>query len=1103
MKKTFILFFFLSFATILTAQDWVSVWQDPNTSFVEKQSAFKSYYQGKDMSLLKGWKPFKRWEYFYQRRILAGEDVEAVRQRTLNYFLQQSNNAVASNSKTTSSGGNWTFIGPTQLPTNGGGAGRVNFVEFNAAGEPIVGAPAGGLWKRTGTTWATNTDQLSYLGFSDLQINPLNNAQMYAATGDADALDAPCIGVLKSIDGGANWASTGLTTVARIYKLMAFPNDFNKLIAATSSGVFITTNGGISWAQSVTQNVATLTAYDIEFKPNNPSTIYMVSANNYWVSTDGGVNFLNVGITAGLPTTGNSRRAIAVTPANPELVYLLCARDAAAGYGFHSFWRSTDGGGTFTKTLDGITGTLNLLGWSSTGNDISAGGQGWYDLAIAAHPTDPNIVYTGGVNVWRTLDGGSTWAINGHWTGSGAPYVHADIHSLDFKSNGDLYVGSDGGIFVNTNAASNPIWQDLSNGLEIAQMYRLGVSQTNDGLVLTGWQDNGTSLRNSSNSNWRRVMGGDGFESAIDPTNTNIMLAEIYYGAINKSTNGGTNFSTMTTSNGAAGTVNEQGPWLTNFNIAKSNTSVYYIAKTNVYRSSSSGSSGSWAPSTGISASGQIGALAVAPTNENVVYASKAGSMYVAIDGSTFSLRSNGLPGATITYITVGANPNTAFATVNGSAGAKVYKTVDAGNNWTNISGNLPNITPVCIVVDELQPHNQLYVGHTNGIYYKNDTLAQWVPFDNLMPNTEVSELEIMYSANKIKASTYGRGAWESDLFTNGAATCTASPSVDFTSNVVEVCAGGSINFNNTTSGCGNPTTSWSFVGGTPAISTAANPTVVYNTPGNYTVSLVSTNANGSNTKTVTNYILVKPASTQTGSITANKLSICSNENITFNFSGTNNGTTPLISWFKNNTPVGNNGNSITLSNLSNGDVITATVRVGTTTLCITNTTAATNSLTVNVTPQPPKPVITKNIGDLISSGSNHQWFSSGTAIAGQVAGIYHPTQNGTYTVQVTQNGCISPMSDPVTIDIEGKNVLFPVPNNGNMSLDIYTPPGVTTLTARLFSQVGELIAKETNAVTAGLNRIAIKWPHLAAGVYNFRIDIGTKSYIKRVVITK
>jgi PKD repeat protein len=1057
MKKIVHSILLLLVVHIVSAQSWVDVWQDDNASFSTKQGAFESYMFSKDPTQMKGWKAFKRWEYLYQRRMQTNETEAQVRQRALNYFIQQSSASTSHTTQTSSASGTWSFIGPSTTPSNGGGAGRVTSVTFNSAGVPFVGTPAGGVWKRTGTNWTTNTDNLTYLGISDILIDPSNNDLLYAATGDADAGDAVCIGVIKSVDGGLNWTSAGLTTVSRIYKIMAFGANYEELIACTNNGIYKTTNGGAAWTQ-VLSGVGTV--HDMEFKPNSTSTLYAVTANGFYRSTNSGTSFVNV--TGGLPTTGNNRRAIAVTPGNDNYVYLLASRSDNSG--FHSFWRSTDGGTTFTKRVDGLLpGAQNLLGWSSAGTDASAGGQGWYDLSIAAHPINPEIVYTGGVNVWATFDGGSNWSLNGHWFGGGGvPYVHADIHNLDFTPTGVLHASCDGGLFENTNTQGAPNWTDISNGLQIAQMYRFGVSQTNDGVILTGWQDNGTNIRNSSVSNWRRVIGGDGFESAIDPTNANIMYGELYYGAISKSTNGGTNFTTIVSSGGTASTISEDGPWLTNFVLAPSNPNVMYVGKTNIYRNINGGSGGvaSWTNATGIPTSGFIYSLAVAPTNENTVYASKGGNMYVATDGLSFGLRNTGLPGGTITYIAVTNNAAEAYCTVNSGTGNNVFKTTDAGLTWTNISGNLPNISPQCIAVDVSSPTKQLYVGHLNGIYTKNDTMAAWVPFDNALPNTEVTELEIVYSTSKIKAATYGRGAWESDLFTPAVTgPCLTAPTANFSANSSSVCPGQPVGFSNATSSCSVTNTySWTFAGATPATSTAVNPIVTYSTPGTYSVTLVATNSNGSNTKVSTNLITVKPTTLQSASITADKTTICSYENVQFNYSGTNNGTNPTVRWFKNGLLL-TTANNITINGLANGDVIHATVKAGANTTCISNDSIVTNSLTITVKPQPAQPVITQVVGDLLSnSATGNQWFNNAGSIAGATTNLIHPVKNGTFTVQTTINGCVSLMSQPFTIKIEDVNILFPVPNNGTMTFDFYAPAGVTSYAATVFNSIGEQV---------------------------------------------
>jgi PKD repeat protein len=1101
MKKITLLLLTITITALSYGQNWVDVFLDETKSFDEKKAAYDAFYAGKDKSQLKGWKHFERWAYNFKRRAQHQEEnYRQINQRALEEFNNNANNAL---SNARSGNGMWTFIGPSSLPTGGGGAGRVACVEWAPNGDLLIGAPAGGLWRRSGTTWNTATDfSLNYLGFSDILVNSANPNLIIAASGDADAGDAQAIGVIKSIDGGLTWVSIGLNNASRIYKILALSADFNTLLVSTNLGVYYTNNGGNTWSQPISGSG---TVHDMEQKPNDPNTIYAVTSNGFFISNNGGVSFSNVASSVGLPTTGINRRAIAVTPGDANYIYLLHSRSDNSG--LHSVYRSIDGGSSFTMMINGVSGTLNLLGWSSTGNDVSSGGQGWYDLSIAAHPTSPNTVFVGGVNIWRSLDAGATWAISGHWTGSGgAPYVHADIHSLDFRANGDLYACCDGGLFINTNPNGTPGWTDLSSGLHIAQMYRIGASQTNDGLLLTGWQDNGTNLRNSSTSNWRRVMGGDGFESAIDPTNANNMYGEVYYGDIDRSTNGGTSFSNIVQSNGTAGTVNEKGPWLTNFVIAKSNPTIMYVGKSNVYKSTTSGVGGasSWLSGTGIPSSGSIGALAVSPSNADYVYASKGNAIYVATDGQNFSLKSTGLPGNTITYIAIGSTPTTAFVTVNGGSGNKVYKTVNGGDSWTNISGNLPNVSPQCIVVDEVKPYNQLYIGHLNGVYYTNDTLtAGWVTFDNGLPNTEVTELEIQYSTAKLKAGTYGRGAWESDLYSpTVVGPCTAPPTANFVVNSTSVCPATNVIFTNTTLSCTATTTyNWSFPGGTPATSTAKDPVIQYTTPGVYSVTLTATNANGSNTKTVTGFITVNNTVNQTATIAASKTNICSNETVIFNFSGTNNGSLPTITWLKNGVNVGA-GSTITMVGLQNGDVIRAQVTAGTSALCIGNNVALSNAITMNVTPTPPQPTITQIGGDLFSSApSGNQWYLDGTAIPGATGNSYHPLVNGNYSVQVTINGCMSTLSNGILLKIEGISNIYPLPNNGSMTLDVFAPTGVTNLGINVYSATGEKVISEEKTVAAGLNRLTLKWNGLAAGTYNMVLLIGTEQVVKRLVI--
>ncbi len=726
---------------------WEEMMADPTTSFYETQAKFNAFWEGRTVEKGKGFKAFKRWEHYMAPRVtpITGEwpEPDAVWQA-----MQEQPEMFTTNENMP---GDWTYIGNTSVP-NGGGAGRVNSVR------PLPGstttwfacAPGGGLWKTTnsGTSWSiVGTDFLSSIGVSDVAIDPGNTNIMYIATGDGDAGDTYSLGVLKSTDGGATWNTTGLswsvTQTRRCSRIIMHPSNSQLLICATSNGIWRTTDGGVNWTQELSVG-----CYEVTFKPGDPSVVYGVS-DQFYKSTDTGDNWSVV--TTGLPTSGDSQRmAMAVTSANSDYVYVLAS---ANNSGLLGVYRSTDSGTTFTTQ----TTTPNLLGWNANGGDT--GGQGWYDLCITVDPTDANIVYTGGVNIWKSTNGGTTFALNGHWFGGGGvPYVHADNHYLGFIGT-RLTVGNDGGVFSTTNGGPN--WTDNSSNLAIAQQYKLGLATLNANLVLTGWQDNGTNLKNGAVHS--EVYGGDGMECAIDATNSNIMYATLYYGSIQRSTNGGAGWSNIVGSGGA--NEDENGAWVTPY-VLGANQAHIFVGKSVVYKSTNSG--GTFTASAAFGGTGDCNDMALAPSDNNIVFASKGGSLFKSTDNAaTFAAVGAGLPGYFIEDIAVhNTDPNKIWVVVSNYApGEKVYYSSNGGSSWTNISGTLPNL-PANAIVFQNGTNNGIYVGMDAGIYYRDDVLGAWVPHMNLLPNVVISELEIHYATSTISAATYGRGLWRAPLYT-------------------------------------------------------------------------------------------------------------------------------------------------------------------------------------------------------------------------------------------------------------------------------------------------------------------------------------------------
>ncbi len=824
--------------------------QDPETDFYEVRKAFEEYWQNHPSAAQEGeterpgWKQFKRWEHFMEPRVYpTGERIDPTRRIREYKRYKEENRGFRSSS------GNWSYIGADDVPSSGGGAGRINTIAFDPSDHSIIyaGAPAGGLWKSTdgGTTWSSNTDDLPVLGVSDIIVDPVNTDVVYIGTGDGNGMDTYSIGVMKSTDGGQTWNVTGLDFNVQdgtvINSLVMHPNDNSILIAATDAGIYKTTDSGSNWTITSSGNFN-----DLEFKPGDPSIMYATNNGSFMRSTDTGENFTT--ISNGTPSSSNViRMEIAVTPADKSYVYLIAGK--SSDYGFEGFYRSTDSGLSF----DLRASSPNLLGWADDGSD--SGGQAWYDLSIAASPTDKDVVFTGGVNIWKTTDGGSNWDCNAHWYGGGGnPYVHADIHWLTFEpgSGSNLYSGTDGGVFHTADEGSS--WSDLSDGLRIAQIYRLGQSANNGDLVMTGWQDNGSNLRTGpGGSNWTQVLGGDGMEALISHANDDVMYGEYYYGRIHKSTDGGASFSQIVGSNGSG--VDERGAWVTPYIQNPKTANNLLVGKNQVYRSTDGGNSFSQVGNIS-GGSGKIKALAMGTSNTDYIYAAKQDRLWVSTDGSSFDDRSSGLPvsQAAITYIAVDpANPDRAWVTFSGYAsGEKVYFTNDAGNSWSNYSSGLPNL-PANTIVYEKDSDDGLYLGSDVGVYYRDSSMNEWKTFMDGMPNVIANELEINYAVDKIRAATYGRGLWESDLYTG------SSLSADLDASSTQICKGDTVDFFDQSTG--NPDEwEWTFEGAELLKDSVEDPNnITYDSTGTFDVTLVVSNNSTKDTLALKDYIEVSP----------------------------------------------------------------------------------------------------------------------------------------------------------------------------------------------------------------------------------------------------
>ncbi len=827
----FLLAILVLFAFTINAQnaqttDWVKMMQDPEVNFYDVQKAFNTYYTAKKAEMeqninsprnergevkVPGFKLYKRWEWFNAPRCGPnGERFDpSLAYREMTQYKKQNGDFMA---------GNWSYIGPPNV-TNMTGAGRCNFVRVHPTTPTTIytGSPSGGLWVSTnsGVSWSSNTDNLDQvIGCTDIAIDPTNTQIMYMATGDGDAGDNNTVGLLKSIDGGTTWLPTGLSFAPAQYrqmsKVLIDPTNTSNLLVCTSGGIYKSTDAAVTWTLAQAGSFK-----DMELNVTNSQTVYAVGGQ-FYRSTNFGTSWTN--ITTGLPTpTQVSRMAIATTAADANYLYIIAGLPAP-NYGTQGFYRSTDGGTTWT-----LRSTPNI------------GNQQWYDLCVASSPTNRDEVILGGQTQFlRSTNGGTSWANNGAGT-------HVDYHDILFTGSTTYWIACDGGVYRTTNSGGS--WTEMSNNLQIAQMYGFGHSATTANLNIQGWQDNGTSRYNGT---WQSILGGDGMLCFIARTNDLYMWAEYYNGAMNRSTNGGASFSACATPPGTAAWVC---PW-------KESPTIFntiYTGFQNLYRSTNGGTSWTALGTLPGLATETVTQFAVHPANVNVIWVAKGSTLYKTTNNGVVWTTITTLPPGNISYIaTHNTDQNKAWVTYSGYTNSnKVYQTTDQGVTWTNLSPSLPNI-PINCITFKPGGNDDLYIGTDAGVFFKDGAMSTWQPFSTGLPNVVVTQIEIFNPTNKLRCSTYGRGLWESDFYVPG----NYAPVANFAGDQLIACPGAAVQF--TDYSPGQPTTwAWTFPGGSPATSSAQNPLVIYSAAGTYAVTLTVSNSTGTDTATFTNYITI------------------------------------------------------------------------------------------------------------------------------------------------------------------------------------------------------------------------------------------------------
>lgn len=654
----------------------------------------------------------------------------------------------------------WESMGPTNI------GGRATSAAVHPINPDIlwIGAAGGGVWKSEdgGATWKNLWHKQDSLNVGALVLDPNNPDTLYCGTGEADlsADSYPGVGIYRSTDAGATWtlwaSAKQLGLPRRIGAIAIDPFDSKHIrIGGVAhdegdpSGMFVTKDAGATWKRETFVSSQGYFCHAIVFHPQKQQCIFAGifergMKSGVWRSTDGGATWTQ--LRTGLPSPELFRRSsLAIAPSKPDTIYAL-ASDGEEGVL-----------GVFVSKNMGNT-------WSSIGGThFVEEGQMSYNNTIAVHPTDPNHVLCGGVDLHRTTNGGSTWQQVTRWNArrdEDSDYAHADHHCvlMPTAAPGRVYDMNDGGVDRSDDGGSK--WQNRSNGLATIMYYDLDVAPSDARSFGGGTQDNGTNVTTDGKPDTQfEILGGDGGWMVYHPQSAGKLFASYYNFHIYRFRG-----SQQPKNVSPNAPKSEQGSvWMCYITIDPNQPKTVFTGSFRVWRSKTEGDA--WTPVSGNLDNSSITAIEVAPANSKFVYVgTESGGLFRSRNGGqTWSgnIAGSQMPGRTITRIeTHPAKADTVFVTAAGTGQSHVYRSTDGGVNWADIdNGKLPDVPHYAAVVPP-DDANALYVANDVGVYVTNDGGNSWTTLTRNMPNVMVVDLVYHQGEGALYAATYGRSIW-------------------------------------------------------------------------------------------------------------------------------------------------------------------------------------------------------------------------------------------------------------------------------------------------------------------------------------------------------
>ncbi len=662
----------------------------------------------------------------------------------------------------------------------------------------FVAVASGGVWKteNNGTTWTPIFDGEGSYSIGCVEIDPSNPEIIWVGTGENNSQRSVSFGdgVYKSLDGGQSWTNMGLKDSQHIGMIAIDPRDSDIVYVAAQGplwnaggdrGLYKTTDGGATW-EKVLEISEHTGVNEVHFDPRSPDVLYASAyqrRRRTWTlidggpesaiykSTDAGATWRTV--TKGLPNGDMGRIGMAVSPANPDVVYAIIEAVRDEG----GFFRSTDRGES----------------WSKRSDHVSASPQ--YYNEIVADPTDVNRVYS--LETWMqvTTDGGKTFGK------IGSAFRHVDDHAMwiDPANPRHLLVGCDGGIYESWDRAET---YDFKANLPVTQFYRVGIDNAEPFyFVYGGTQDNATlggpsrtrSPSGIANEDWFVTVFGDGFQTRVDPEDPMIVYSEWQYGGLvrhDRRSGEVVNIQPVEPPGEEPFRWNWDAPLI----ISPHSPTRLYFAASKLFRSEDRGNSWSivspllhsginrdtlevmdkvWGPdavakSKSTSTFGNAVALSESPLAEGLIYVgTDDGLISVSEDGGENWQTKESFPGIPKnTYVArLEASihdADTVFATFDahkdGDFKPYVLKSTNRGQIWTSITGDLPEKGMVWALVEDHEKSDLLFAGTEYGVFFSPDGGSKWIQLKGNLPTVAVRDIAVQRRENDLVLATFGRG---------------------------------------------------------------------------------------------------------------------------------------------------------------------------------------------------------------------------------------------------------------------------------------------------------------------------------------------------------